>query len=98
MTPKEICYKAADQLNLPHKYVWEIYKAYWTYIRTYISSLPLKENITEEEFNNLQTSINLPSLGKFHLDWERLQNKKKENERYSNKKIDTSIHNSSDNS
>jgi hypothetical protein len=29
MTPKEIAYKAAIKINLPPKYVWEVYKSYW---------------------------------------------------------------------
>lgn len=97
MTAKEIAFKAALQLNLPPKYVWEIYKSYWVYIRDRISSLPIKEEITEDEFSKLQPNINIPSLGKFHLDWERLKNKK-HNERANNHKNKTSVHNSNNNS
>lgn len=85
MTPKEIAFKAATKLNLPPKYVWEVYKSYWMFIRHYITSLNLKD-INEEDFSKLRTNINIPSLGKFHLDWERIENKRKENERYKNKK------------
>lgn len=86
MTTKEIAYKAALELNLPPKYVWEVYKSYWMFIRNYISSLNIKDIKCEEEFNLLKTNINIPSLGKFHLDWNRLENKRKENERYKNYK------------
>lgn len=82
---KDVIAKAATQLNLPPKYVWEIYKGYWSYIRQYISSMPLKDIETEEEFSKLRPNINIPSIGKFHLDWERLTNKR-ENERNKNKK------------
>ena len=84
MTTKEIAYKAAVELNLPPKYVWEVYKSYWMFVRNYISSLDVKNITTEEEFNKLRTNINIPSLGKFHLDWNRLENKRKENERHKN--------------
>lgn len=97
MSTKEIVYKAAAQLGLPPKYVWEVYRAYWKFIRNYISSLPLKENLTKEEFEKLRTNINIPSLGHFTLDWDRLEYKKKENERFKNKKDKTSVHNSSNN-
>lgn len=30
---KDIINKVAIQLNLPPKYVWEIYKGYWSYVR-----------------------------------------------------------------
>jgi hypothetical protein len=86
MTLKEIAYKAAVKLNLPPKFVWEIYQSYWMFIRNHISSLNIKDIEKEEDFNTLRTNINVPSLGKFHLDWERIQNKRKEYERYKNNK------------
>jgi hypothetical protein len=97
MKTSTIIKKAAAELNLPHKQVWGVYKAYWTFIRQHVSSLPIKGNITEEEFNKLRPNINIPELGKFYLDWERLCNKKKENERHKDKETSTTIHNSSDN-
>ena len=45
-----IIVKAAKQLNLPVKFVGEVYTAYWKYVRNYLSSLNLKDDITEEEF------------------------------------------------
>ena len=42
-------------------------------------------NNNEEEFSKLRPNINIPSLGKFHIEWERLKNKK-EDERLKNKK------------
>lgn len=98
MSTKEIAYKAAMILNLPPNYVWKVYKSYWKAVRTYISSLPLKENLTKEEFDKLRTNINIPSLGHFTLDWDRLEYKKGEYERLNNKKNKTSVHNSNNNS
>jgi hypothetical protein len=86
MTAKELAYKAAIELNLPPKYVWEVYKSYWIFIRNHISSLQLKDIKDENGFNVLKTNINVPSLGKFHIEWDRIQNKRKENERYKNYK------------
>lgn len=98
MTTKDIVRKASIQLNIPYEKVWDVYNAYWKFIRQHISSLPLKEDITEEEFSELKTNINVPSLGKFHLEWERLCDKKKEHERLKNKKTKTNVHDSIDNS
>lgn len=56
--------EVADELNLPKKVVERAYKAYWLFIRQTISNLPLNEDLTEEKFNSLQTSFNLPYLGK----------------------------------
>lgn len=50
-----------------------------------MSNMPLKDIDSEEEFSKLRPNINIPSLGKFHIEWERLKNKK-EDERLKNKK------------
>lgn len=85
MKVKDIATKAALQLNLPPNLVWGVYKLYWSFIRQHISNMPLKDINSEEEFSKLRPNINIPSLGKFHVGWERLKNKK-EDERLKNKK------------
>lgn len=81
--------KAAKQLNLPYNYVWEVYSAYWKFVKDYLSSLPIKEDLSREEFDKLKTSVNVPSLGKFFVEWEHLQAKKERkrraNERFKDK-------------
>jgi hypothetical protein len=85
MTVKDITAKAAAQLNLPTQLVWEVYKLYWSFIRHHMSSLSLKDVNTEEDLSKLRPNINIPSLGKFYVDWDKLK-RKRENERYKNKK------------
>lgn len=60
MTIEEI----AKELDLPVNVVEKTYKAFWLCIRKHIEDLPLKEDLTEEEFSKLTTSFNIPSLGK----------------------------------
>jgi len=76
-TYKEIVSKVANSLQLPFEVVDKTYRAFWLFVRTSISELPLKSELTEEEFNALNTSINVPSLGKFSCDWQRYQGIKK---------------------
>lgn len=64
MTYEEIINTVAKELNLPIDLVKNTYKAYWQFIRDTIQELPLKEDISEEEFSKLQTNFNIPSLGK----------------------------------
>lgn len=76
MTPEAQTYEAiiagvADKLNLPAAVVDKTYKAYWKFIREMLSTLPLKEDLTEVEFEALRTSVNVPSLGKFVCDYDR---------------------------
>lgn len=88
-TAKELCAKAALKLYLPPSFVWGVYKSYWKAVRAYISQLPLKENLSEEDFLKLKTSINIPSLGKFYVDWDEMSKKKKRHEGYNHKKVNT---------
>ena len=64
MTYKDIINKVSENTGIPPETVDRIYKTYWNEIRNYIENLTLKEDITEEEFSNLRTNINIPSLGK----------------------------------
>lgn len=64
MTYDQIAETVAKELELPVELVKNTYKAYWQFIRDTIQELPLKEDISEEEFAKLQTNFNIPSLGK----------------------------------
>lgn len=74
---KEAITKVAEKHGLPYSVVDRTYKAYWKFVRHSLSSLPMKEDLSEEEFINLRTSVNIPSLGKFFCDFERYTRIKK---------------------
>ena len=61
----------ANKLGLPREVVKEAYESYWRYIRCTISELPLKNDLSEEEFNKLRTNFNVPSLGKLSCTYSR---------------------------
>lgn len=67
MTYEEIIARVADSLGLSKQLVEKIYKAYWRAVREHITSLPLKEDLTDEEFLKLQPNINIPSIGKLYV-------------------------------
>ena len=69
--------KISNELDIPIEVVKEAYKSYWKFIRENIQSLPLKDNISEEEFNNLRTNFNIPSLGKLSCTYDRMIGVKK---------------------
>lgn len=71
----------SEDLNLPSIVVEKTYRAYWKFIRSSIQVLPLKEDITESEFNELRTNFNIPSLGKLTCTYDRMKRVK---ERYNN--------------
>jgi len=81
MTYKEIIAKVAGDLGLPKRLVDKTYRAYWKAVREHISSLPLKEDLTDEEFMKLQPNVNIPSIGKLYATLDRYH---RINESYNN--------------
>lgn len=78
MSYQEILKKVSEELNLPLEVVKEAYESYWLFIRQSITDLPLKEDLSEEDFNKLKSNFNIPSLGKMSVTWERYLGKKKQ--------------------
>ncbi len=67
MSYDDIIAQVAGELSLPNGFVDKVYRGYWRAVREHVSSLPLKEDLTEEEFMGLQPNVNIPSLGKFYV-------------------------------
>ena len=93
MTLEEIIDKVSLELNLPKEVVEEAYNSFWGFIRESIQALPLKEDLTEEEFNKLKCNFNIPSIGKLYLTYPRYKSMKDRNKHlkaiqndYNNKK------------
>ena len=61
---KNIILSVSKDLGISPDVVEKVYRAYWLYIKTTIEALPLKEDLTEEEFLKLRTNFNVPSFGK----------------------------------
>lgn len=77
MIYEEIIAKVAADNNLSKDFVKRSYRAYWKAIREYIEALPLKEDLTDEEFLKLRPNINIPSLGKLNVTLKRYKGMKK---------------------
>lgn len=78
MKYQDIVRNVALELNLPEDLVSRTYDSYWKYIRESIQQLPLKEDLSEEEFNVLKTNFNIPSLGKLSCTYPRYVGVKKQ--------------------
>ena len=48
---KDIILSVSKDLGISPDVVEKVYKAYWLYIKTTLEALPLKEDLTEEEFS-----------------------------------------------
>ena len=82
MTYDEIISKVADAYGLDSRLVDRTYKAYWKAVREHIASLPLKEDLTDEEFLKLQPNVNIPSIGKMYVTLDRYKRLKKQFKNY----------------
>lgn len=77
MNYPDIIGKVSKELNIPKEVVDAAYKSYWDFIKQTIQSLPLKDDIDEEEFAKLRTNFNIPSLGKLTCTFDRMMGVKK---------------------
>lgn len=75
---KNLFKKVAEEMNIPVEVVEFAYKSYWKFIRKTIQELPLKEDLSEEEFARLKTNFNIVSLGKLACTYDRYLRKKKQ--------------------
>ena len=71
MTYLSILNKVSDELGLPFEVVRATYESYWKFIRDTIQELPLKKQLSEEEFQALKPNFNIPSLGKLTCTYKR---------------------------
>ena len=78
MIYSEAIKQVSIELGLPPQVVKEAYESYWAFIRNNIKALPLKEDLSKEEFDKLRTNFNKPSKGKMSVTWERYLGKKKQ--------------------
>lgn len=71
MIYSEAIKQVSIELGLPPQVVKEAYESFWTFIRNNIKALPLKEDLSKEEFDKLRTNFNIPSLGKLSCTYDR---------------------------
>lgn len=77
MIYQEAIKQVAEELKIPAQVVKEAYESYWTFVRNSIKALPLKDSLSKEEFNELRTNFNVPSIGKLSCTYERMVGVKK---------------------
>ena len=73
----QIYKKIAEELNLDIEVVKAAYQSQWLFIREKIEELPINIEMSEEEFNSLRVSFNIPSLGKMFTSFDKIQKNKR---------------------
>ena len=79
-TYERVITEVAKKYDLPYKVVDKTYRGFWKFVRASLIALPLKQQLSEEEYSRLRTSVNIPSLGKFSCDYERYQRMRRRGE------------------
>lgn len=72
MSYQEILKEVSIELNIPEEVVKEAYESYWLFIRQSIVALPLKQDLSLDDFNKLKSNFNIPSLGKLSCTHDRM--------------------------
>lgn len=67
MTIEEAIRIVAEKYNLSYESCKLAYKSMYRFIYEHIKELPLKQNLTDEQFNALRPNFNVPHLGKFFV-------------------------------
>lgn len=71
-TDYEPFYKAvSEELGIQKDIVKTVYLSYWKFIKNTIEELPLLNDLTMSEFNELRTNFNVTSLGKFSCTYDK---------------------------
>lgn len=78
--------KVSRDLSVDQKLVEQVYKSYWLFIKTYISSIPLRE-MTVEELESTVSNFNLPFLGKLYVDQNKFKAYRKQVKVYKDVKV-----------
>lgn len=80
MKYESIIAEVAQSTGCSKRFVDKTYKAFWRAVKEYISTLPLKEDLTDEEFLRLRPNVNIPSIGKLYVTLDRYHRLKKQGE------------------
>lgn len=86
-TLQDIILAASEKLNIPDDVIEIAYREYWNWVKDTLENVPVNEDMTEEEFTKMQTSINVPSLGKFYASYSRAQFLNKKFKEYAEKAV-----------
>lgn len=79
MNYKPIFEQVSKETGISEEVVKTAYNLFWRFVRETASSLPLKDELTEEEFMDLKCNFNIPSLGKLCCTYDRYIGMKKRN-------------------
>ena len=85
MRYQELLEQVSNELKIPIEVVKEAYLSYWKFVKSKIAELPLDEELSEDQFKELRTNFNVPSIGKLTCTYDRFL-RVKQKQRYKKEK------------
>lgn len=76
MRYQELLEQVSNELKIPIEVVKEVYLSYWKFVKSKIAELPLDEELSEDQFKELRTNFNVPSIGKLTCTYDRFLREK----------------------
>ena len=68
--------RAAEKLGISVDVVEEVYQSYWKCIKEHIEAIPLKDDISQEEFEKYPHAFRITGLGAIFCTYEKYRKKK----------------------
>jgi len=73
MIRKQTLKLLAEELNLDENVVEKVWVSYWKFIKETLNKLPSMDKVTKEEFEELRTNFNIPSIGKLYSSYDKVE-------------------------
>lgn len=73
MINREALKRLADELKLSESVVEKVYLSYWKFIKESLKNLPDMDKTTKQEFDELRTNFNIPSIGKLYTSYKKVE-------------------------
>lgn len=64
--------EVSKEMGIPKEVVLVAYRSFFQFSRDIFANIPFDELQTEEDLNKYRVSINVPFLGKFYSNWNRV--------------------------
>ena len=74
---KRIVKLVSIESKIPEATVEVAYRLYWQFIKDSLEAIPIRDIQSQEEFDKYRTSINLPSLGKMFITFDKVQKQRR---------------------
>lgn len=88
----KIAKELSQETNIPKEVILVAYRSFFQFSREVFFNIPFEEIKTPEDLEKYRTCINIPFLGKFYSNWNRIRHVqiKRENikKKYENEEID----------